>query len=79
MAGVPTELLAAVDICWDWPENFGTLCASKLVTTRFIEVAEAEGYHNDLCSYVNNTMGYPEQLDVNLAGVGWKLYRDDVD
>jgi benzoyl-CoA reductase/2-hydroxyglutaryl-CoA dehydratase subunit BcrC/BadD/HgdB len=58
MAGVPPELLAAFDISWDWPENFGTLCASKLVATKFIEVAETEGYSNDLCSYLNNTMGY---------------------
>lgn len=58
MAGVTPELLAAFDIPWEWPENFGTLCAARQVATDFCERAEAEGYSQDLCSYVRNTMGY---------------------
>jgi benzoyl-CoA reductase subunit B len=58
MAGVSTELLAAFDIAWEWPENFGTLCAHRQVATQFCERAEADGYSPDLCSYVRNTMGY---------------------
>jgi benzoyl-CoA reductase/2-hydroxyglutaryl-CoA dehydratase subunit BcrC/BadD/HgdB len=58
MAGVSTELLVALDIPWEWPENFGTLCAARQVATLFCERAEADGYSPDLCSYVRNTMGY---------------------
>ncbi|MDY6826492.1 MAG: 2-hydroxyacyl-CoA dehydratase family protein [Bacillota bacterium] len=58
MVGVPPELLKAFDLEWEWPENFGTLCASNLVAPKFIELAEGEGYSSDICSYVNNTMGY---------------------
>lgn len=58
MAGVSSELLVALDIPWEWPENFGTLCAARQVATAFCERAEAEGYSPDLCSYVRNTMGY---------------------
>ncbi len=58
MAGIPPELLKAFDLLWEWPENFGTLCASRQVAPRFIEVAESDGYSTELCSYVTNTMGY---------------------
>lgn len=62
MAGVPPEVLAAFDLPWEWPENFGTLCAARQVATRFCEQAEADGYSPDLCSYVRNTMGYTSRL-----------------
>lgn len=58
MVGVPPELLKAFDLEWEWPENFGTLCASRLIAPDFIESAESEGYSSDICSYVNNTFGY---------------------
>ncbi|HED24476.1 MAG TPA: 2-hydroxyacyl-CoA dehydratase, partial [Firmicutes bacterium] len=62
MVGVPPELLKAFELEWEWPENFGTLCASKLIAPRFIEIAEREGYSADICSYVNNTLGYCRQF-----------------
>ncbi|MGM0651475.1 MAG: 2-hydroxyacyl-CoA dehydratase subunit D [Bacillota bacterium] len=58
MVGVPPELLKTFDLLFEWPENFGTMCASRLVAPKFIEVAEGDGYSQDLCSYVTNTMGY---------------------
>lgn len=58
MVGIPTELTTYFGIACEWPENYGALCASRLVSTRYCEEAEAEGYANDLCSYVRNTMGY---------------------
>jgi len=58
MVGVPPELLKAFDLLFEWPENFGTICASRLVAPHFIEVAEGDGYSPELCSYVTNTMGY---------------------
>ena len=58
MVGVPPELLKAFDLLFEWPENFGTMCASRLVAPHFIEAAESDGYSQELCSYVTNTMGY---------------------
>ena len=58
MAGVSSELLYAFDLPWEWPENFGTLCAAKQVATRFCEQAEADGFSQDLCSYLRNNLGY---------------------
>lgn len=58
MAGVPPELLGTFDLEMEFPENFGAHCASTLVATSFIEVAESEGYSSDLCSYLTNSMGY---------------------
>lgn len=58
MVGVPPELLKAFDLLFEWPENFSTICASRLVAPSFIEVASSDGYSTELCSYVTNTMGY---------------------
>lgn len=62
MAGISSELLYAFELPWEWPENFGTLCAARQVATTFCERAEADGYSPDLCSYVRNTMGYVSRL-----------------
>jgi len=62
MVGVPPELLKAFDLLWEWPENFGTMCAARMVAPKFIEVAENEGFSPELCSYVTNTMGYCKQF-----------------
>ena len=56
--GVPIELLLSFDLAPEYPENFGTLCAARLVSPKFIEIAEAEGFASDLCSYLTNSMGY---------------------
>jgi len=58
MHAVPTELLLAFDIKCEWPENFGALCAAKHVATTFIDIADQEGYSNELCSYLTTTTGY---------------------
>lgn len=58
MANVPPELLKAFDLPWEWPENYGTLCAAKMVSPHFLEIAEAEGWSRDLCSYLTISMGY---------------------
>ena len=58
MLGTGTEILRAFDLVVEWPENYGTLCAAQQVAMGFCEEAEAEGYSNDLCSYVRNSLGY---------------------
>jgi benzoyl-CoA reductase/2-hydroxyglutaryl-CoA dehydratase subunit BcrC/BadD/HgdB len=62
MAGVSAELLHAFELPWEWPENFGALCAARLVATGFCERAEGDGFSQDLCSYVRNTMGYVSRM-----------------
>ncbi len=58
MHGVTTELLQVFDIESEWPENFGAFCGARLVAPEFIDVAEQEGYSNELCSYLTTTSGY---------------------
>jgi len=58
MLGTGTEILQAFDLVGEWPENYGTLCAAQQVAMGFCEEAEAEGYSNELCSYVRNSFGY---------------------
>lgn len=62
MVGISPEILYAFDLPAEWPENFGTLCASKQVATLFMEQAEADGYSQDLCSYLRNSMGYLSRM-----------------
>jgi len=58
MLGTGAEILQAFDLVGEWPENYGTLCAAQKVAMGFCQEAEAEGYSNELCSYVRNTLGY---------------------
>lgn len=58
MAGFPTELFDAFDLATKYPENYGTLCASKLVSIRYCDIAEGEGYPNELCAYLRSGLGY---------------------
>jgi len=58
MLGTGAEILQAFDLIGEWPENYGTLCAAQQVAMGFCQEAEAEGYSNELCSYVRNTLGY---------------------
>lgn len=78
MLGTGTEILRAFDLVGEWPENYGTLCAAQQVAMGFCEEAEAEGYSNDLCSYVRNSLGYLRRCrdlgavppEAPLAGMG---------
>lgn len=52
------ELLRAMDIIPLMPENFSAGCASKHLSPKACEVAEAKGYSRELCSYFKTHMGY---------------------
>ena len=58
MRGITEELLYAMDIFPVYPENYGTVCASRGVAPYFMEPAEADGFCSDLCSYLRNALGY---------------------
>lgn len=58
MASVPTEILLAFDIEPWFTENYATYCAARGMAVHFCEIAEADGYSPEICSYVRNTMGY---------------------
>jgi benzoyl-CoA reductase/2-hydroxyglutaryl-CoA dehydratase subunit BcrC/BadD/HgdB len=50
-SGAPVEVLEALDILTIYPENYGALCGARRASVRLCELAEAEGYPADLCSY----------------------------
>lgn len=58
MAGVSPEIPCAFDLPVEWPEAFGSFCASNGASVHFMEQAESEGYSPDLCAYVRNSIGY---------------------
>jgi benzoyl-CoA reductase/2-hydroxyglutaryl-CoA dehydratase subunit BcrC/BadD/HgdB len=50
-SGAPVEVLEALDVLTIYPENYGALCGARKVSVALCEIAEAEGYAADLCSY----------------------------
>ena len=56
--GIPPELLDNFEIRGFWPENYGTVCAATQTSVPFLELAEADGFSVDICSYVRNAIGY---------------------
>ena len=56
-SGSPVEMLYAMDVQPMLPENSATISAAQKYSQNFIELAEAEGYSYDLCSYFKTNVG----------------------
>lgn len=56
-SGAPVEILRAMDIFPVYPENYGALCGARLAAVPLAQVAEAQGYSPDLCSYARSNLG----------------------
>jgi len=56
-SGSPIEMLYAMDVQPMLPENSATVSAAQKFSQKFIEIAEAQGYSYDLCSYFKTNVG----------------------
>lgn len=56
-AVAPVEILVAMDLFPYYPENFGTLVASRKLTHEYSLAAESRGFFNDLCGYARAGLG----------------------
>lgn len=56
-SGAPIEILEAMGIASVYPENYGALCGAQRIATDLCQVAEAEGFSQDLCSYARTSIG----------------------
>lgn len=56
-SGAPIEILEAMGIASVYPENYGALCGARRAATDLCQVAEAEGFSQDLCSYARTSFG----------------------
>jgi len=56
-SGAPVEILRAMDIVAVYPENYGALCGARHQAVPLCQVAEAQGYSPDLCSYARTSLG----------------------
>jgi benzoyl-CoA reductase/2-hydroxyglutaryl-CoA dehydratase subunit BcrC/BadD/HgdB len=56
-SGSPVEMLYAMDVQPMLPENSATVSAAQKYSKNFIEIAEAEGFSYDLCSYFKTNVG----------------------
>lgn len=59
----PRELLEAMDIVTIYPENHCAAIAAKKGSMEMLDLAEAHGYSNDICSYARVNLGYVEAGD----------------
>jgi len=62
MWGVTEEVLAAMDVLPTLAENYGPVCAAKQIGPHFCQVAEAEGFSMDLCSYLRTGLGIAAKM-----------------
>jgi len=70
-SGSPVELLYAMDIQPILPENSATISAAQKYSRDFIEIAEAEGFSYDLCSYFKTNVGAViSNADLTKGGTG---------
>lgn len=56
-SGAPVELLRVFKIHPVYPEQYGAICSTKKATVELCQVAESEGYSQDLCSYARSHIG----------------------
>jgi benzoyl-CoA reductase/2-hydroxyglutaryl-CoA dehydratase subunit BcrC/BadD/HgdB len=56
-SGAPVEVVVAMGILPQYPENYGALCGARRVGVDLCARAEAEGYSPDLCSYARCDLG----------------------
>ncbi len=55
---VPVEFLRAMDVLPLFPENHSAMIGAAKMGTELAEVAEAEGYSTDICSYARSDIGH---------------------
>ena len=69
-SGAPIEILVAMGIASVYPENYGALCGARRVATSLCQVAEAQGYSQDVCSYARSHIGSVlDRQDAPLGGL----------
>ena len=79
----PVEIPETMGIATVYPENQAAGIAARGAGTRMCEVAESEGYSNDICAYARVSLAYaklkscPEQ-DVAMPDVQHLLLHDQV-
>ena len=56
-SGAPVEFLYAMDIVPVYPENHAAMCASAHQSVEMMEIAEAEGFSQDICAYARTDFG----------------------
>ncbi|MBN1847030.1 MAG: 2-hydroxyacyl-CoA dehydratase [Deltaproteobacteria bacterium] len=57
-SGAPVDILRAFDFYTVYPENHGALCGAQKMGSTLCEIAEAHGYHQDLCAYARIDLGH---------------------
>ena len=56
-SGGPVEPLYAMGVLPFYPENYGAMCGAGRESVSLCEIAEAQGYSRDLCSYARLDIG----------------------
>ena len=70
-----TEILHCFDVIPVFPEVLGLQMGMRRIADQYIEIAENEGYSDDICSYVKSSVGM--HLKDNVGPYGRKLPEPD--
>jgi len=70
-----TEILHCFDVIPVFPEVLGLQMGMRRIADQYIEIAENEGYSDDICSYVKSSVGM--YLKDNVGPYGRKLPEPD--
>jgi len=68
------EILYAMDIYPQHIDNMAAVFAAKQLSQEYIEFAEQDGFHHDLCSYYKTMYGYVvggDKTDPRVADIAW--------
>ena len=68
-SGGPVELLIVMGIIPIYPENHGAMIGAKKMGEELSDVAEAEGYSRDLCSYFRVDVGHSREFKSPIGGM----------
>ena len=69
------EILHCFDVIPIFPEVIGLQMGMRRMGDHYIELAENEGYPDDICSYVKSSVGM--HLQDNVGPEGWKYPKPD--
>lgn len=69
-SSTPVELLWGLNIFPLHPENNACISGARKISLNLIENAEAQGFSNDLCSYMKTNIGaYTKNIPISLGGI----------
>jgi benzoyl-CoA reductase/2-hydroxyglutaryl-CoA dehydratase subunit BcrC/BadD/HgdB len=73
-SGAPVDFIHTMDIIPVYPENYAAMCAASHQSVELMEIAEKEGFSQDICAYARTDFG----ADISQGGPIQGLPKPDM-